>query len=60
MELNHCGDDSSMVPLDDEHLCDTIIAGNIDISSNYIMEIRDLVLSYLHIGIQIVDEKYRI
>ena len=49
-----------MVLLYDEHLGDTIISGNIDIIGNKVMEIRDLVLSYLRIGLNTGDAKYRI
>ena len=45
-----------MVILDDKLLGDTIISGNIDISGNLIMENRDLVLSYLRIGLQNGDK----
>ena len=45
-----CGDDSSMVLLGGEHLCDTIVAGNKYISRNKITEIKHSVLYYLHIG----------
>ena len=52
---NNCGDESSMVLLYDGHLGDTmgdtIISGNTDLGGNIIPEIRDLVLSYLHIGL---------
>ena len=41
--------------LDDEHLGDTIISGNKDLISNRILESRDLVLSYLHIGLHTGD-----
>ena len=40
-----------MVLIYDEHMGETIIAGNIDLSGNGIMKIRSLVLSSLHIGI---------
>ena len=49
-----------MVLLDDNYLCDTIIAGNIYLSGNKIMETRDSVLSSLLIAIHIGDAKYRI
>ena len=48
-----------MVILYDEHLGDTIIAGNSDLRGNIMMEIRDLVLSFLHIGLHTGYEKYR-
>ena len=54
------GDESSLVILNYEHLCDTIISGNIYLIVNEILESRDLVLSYIHIGIHIGDAKYRI
>ena len=54
---NNCGDDSSLVLLDDEHLGDTIINGNRDPRGNNIMESRDLVLSYVHIGLHTGDAK---
>ena len=41
---------------DDCHLCDTVIADSIDVISNTIPEIRDPVLSSIHIG----GEKYSI
>ena len=37
---NKCGDDSSMVILDDEHLCDTITVGNTYIRSINVPESR--------------------
>ena len=40
-----------MVILYDKQLGDTIIVGNTDISGNIIIEIRDLVPSFLHIGL---------
>ena len=49
-----------MVLLDDEHLGDTIIAGNIYLIGNIIMEIRDSFLYSLNIGLHTGDEKYRI
>ena len=49
-----------MVILYDKYLCDTIISGNKYLRGNIIMEIRDLVLSSIHIGIHTGDEKYRI
>ena len=48
-----------MVIIDDKNLGNTIITGNIDLSRNIIMYSRDLVLSYIHIGIHTGDEKYR-
>ena len=56
----NCGDDSSTVSLYDGHLGDTIIAVNTDIIINIILESRNLVLSYLRIGLHTGDEKYRI
>ena len=47
----NCGDESIMVLLYNEHLGDTIIAVNTDISRNIMMESIYLVLSYLHIGL---------
>ena len=55
----NCGDDSIMVIIDDKNLGNTIITGNIDLSRNIIMYSRDLVLSFIHIGIHTGDEKYR-
>ena len=55
-EEKNFNNDSSMVLLDDENLCDTIIAGNTDLSGNNIPDSRNLVLSSLYIG----DAKYRI
>ena len=52
--------DSSMVGLYEEHLGDTIIYGNTYLSVNIIMEIRDLVLSYLRIGLHTGYAKYSI
>ena len=49
-EDNNFGEDSIMVLLYDEHSCDTIISDNTDIIINNVPEIRDSVLSYLHIG----------
>ena len=49
-----------MVPLYDENLGDTIFAGNKYLSGNIIMKNRDLVLSYLHLGLHNGDAKYRI
>ena len=49
-----------MVLLYGRHLGDNIIHGNTDLSVNIILESRDLVLSYLHIGLQTSDAKYRI
>ena len=43
--------------LDDDHLGDTIIAGITDILGNRILEIRDLILSSLHIGLRTGDAK---
>ena len=54
------GDDSSMDILDDEKLIDTIIYGNIYLRGNIILEIRDSVLSSLHIVLHTGDLKYRI
>ena len=47
---NNCGDEYSMVFLYEDNLCDTIIAGNADFSSNNIMENIYSVLSSLHIS----------
>ena len=49
-----------MVILYDGHLGDTIISGDTDIKGNIIMESRDSVLSYIHIGLHTGNEKYRI
>ena len=46
-----------MAFLDDEHFDDTIIAGITDILGNRIIEIRDLILSSLHIGLRTGDAK---
>ena len=54
--LKNCGDDSSVVILDGEHLCDTIIARNKDIISDKMIERTYLVLSSLYI----IGKKYRI
>ena len=60
--LNHknCGDESIMILPYDGHLGDNIIYWNAYLNRNIIMEIRDLVLSYIHIGIHTSDTKYRI
>ena len=60
LEKKNCGDESSMVILYGEHLGDTTIDSNIYLMRNIILESRDLVLSYLHIGIYTGDAKYRI
>ena len=57
---NNCVDDSNVVLIYDYHLGDTIIAGNKYLSGNTMMESRDLVLSYPHIGLRTGDTKYRI
>ena len=57
---NNCGDDYSMVLLDDEHLSDTITTGNIDLNGNGILETSNSVLFYIHIGLHTGDTKYRI
>ena len=57
---NNCGDDSSMVLLYGGHLSDTISYANIYLSGNIILEGRDLVLSYLHIGLHTSNAKYSI
>ena len=44
------GDDSNMVPIYEENISDTIIAGNKYLSCNNILESIDSVLSSLHIG----------
>ena len=60
MKEKNCCDCASMFLLYDGHLGDTIISGNTDLSRNDILKSRDLVLSYLHIGIQNGDTKYMI
>ena len=57
---NNCGDYSSMVLVYDENLGDIIISRNTYLSVDIIIEIRDLVLSYLHIGLHTGDAKYSI
>ena len=52
----NCGGRSSMVILDNNNLCYTIISGNKDLSSNNIPESRYSVLPYPHIS----GTKYRI
>ena len=47
-----------MVILDDEHLGDTILAGNTNVRGNRMMEIRDLDLSYPHIVLHTGNAKY--
>ena len=59
-KYNNCGDDSSMSLMYDKHSGDIIIAGNIDLRGNNIMESIGLVLSYLHIDLHTGDEKYRV
>ena len=46
-EENNLGDDSIMSLPYEGNLCDTIIVGNTDLSSNSIRESRYLVLSYI-------------
>ena len=55
-EENICVEDSSMVLLYAKNLCDTIISTNTYLRSNNVLEIRDWVLSYIHIS----SAKYRI
>ena len=45
------------VLLYDRYLGDTIIAGNTELSGNIILKIRNLVLSYQHIGTHTGDTK---
>ena len=59
-ENRKCVGDSSMVILYYGHLGDTIIAGNKYLRGKIILESRDLVPYYLHIGIHTGDAKYRI
>ena len=54
------GDESRMIIIDDGHLCDTVIADNIDLIRNNILESRYLVLSYLQIGLHTADANYSI
>ena len=49
-----------MILLDDDHVGDTIIVGNIYLRGNIIMESRDSVPSYLRISLHAGDEKYSI
>ena len=49
-----------MVLLYGRHLGDTISSENRDPSGNRVLKIKDLVLSYLHIGLHTSDAKYRI
>ena len=58
-EKNFVGD-YSMVLLNNNHLCDTIISENIDISCNNMMETGSFVLPSLHISLHVGDAKYRI
>ena len=58
--IKNCGDESSMVIIYEEHLGDTITSGNTDICGDIIMESRDLVLSYIKIGLHTGYEKYSI
>ena len=60
IKYNNYGDDSSMVLLDENHLGDTIISGNTNLSRSNILEIIDLVLSSPHINMNTFDAKYRI
>ena len=55
-EENCCDEYSRMVPVDDEHSCDTIISYNTDGRINSVPESRYSVLSYIHIS----GAKYRI
>ena len=48
---NNCGDEYSMVILDDKHLGDTIIARSTYFRGNRILESIGFVLYYLHIGL---------
>ena len=57
---NNCGDDLNMVLLDDEHLGDTIIAGNTDLRDNRMLKSRYSVLSSVYIILHNGDAKYRI
>ena len=56
-EENICGDDYIMVLIDNEHLGETTISGNTDLRGNMIMEIRDSVLSSIHIGLHTGNTK---
>ena len=47
-----------MVLICDDHLGDTIITGNTYLTGNIILESRDFVISYLHIGLHTGDAKY--
>ena len=55
-EYNNLGNDSSMVILDNGHLCDTDIDDNTYLISNNITESIYLILSSIHID----DSKHRI
>ena len=57
---NNCDDDYSMVLLDEKNLGDTIIYGNAYLIDNPILEIRNLVLSSIHIDLHTVDAKLNI
>ena len=52
-EENNCVDESVMVLLYDEHLCENIIAWNTYIRGSGILESRDSVISSLYIGLHI-------
>ena len=49
-----------MVLLYDKHLGDTIISRDIHLNRIIVTERRDLVLSYIHIGLHTDNAKYRI
>ena len=49
-EENNCGDDSDIFIPYFRHVCDTVIADSIDLSSNKISESIDSVLSSLHVS----------
>ena len=56
----NCDDDYSMVIIYDGQQGDTIIDRNTELSGNIIIKIRDLVISYLHIGLHNINAKYKI
>ena len=48
-----------MFLLDEENLCNTIIAGNKDLVGNNIQDSRDSVLSFLHLDIFVFSSGHR-
>ena len=57
---NNGSDNSSMVLIYDNNLCDIIISVNIDLSGNRIIESRDYLLLSIQMVLHMGDAKYRI